>query len=290
LATLADKSRTGPRHAAPLPVERAHFADRVAACCVGRPMTSRPCGEDGRMLKLASARSERGELTLLRRSDGALELRVNGAFAMDSAETRSERLLATAALDAVLPRERSSDGASDGLTVLVGGLGLGFTVAELVDDPRVAAIVVAEIEPDLVRWHRSGVVPRPPGRGRESVRLLLDEPTVDICVCDVRECVAERPSQSVDLVLLDVDNGPGFLLYDANADLYRPAILSMCRRAIRTGGATAIWTARESADLHSAMLDVFDSVLRRDIPVTLNSRPTSYHLYVGTVAADRGAR
>jgi hypothetical protein len=50
------------------------------------------------MLTLATAVSERGELVLLRRADGALELRVNGAFAMDTAQTSSERLLATAAL------------------------------------------------------------------------------------------------------------------------------------------------------------------------------------------------
>ena len=239
------------------------------------------------MLTLANARSERGELSLLRRPDGVLELRVNGAFAMDSAETTSERLLATAALDAVLPRQPSSDDAPDGVTVLVGGLGLGFTVAELVDDPRATAIVVAEIEPDLVRWHRAGVVPRPPGRGGEGPRSLLDEPAVEVFVGDVRECVAERRPQSVDLVLLDVDNGPGYLLHDTNADLYRGGFLATCARAIRPGGVTVVWSASESSDLESAMRDVFDSFERRDIPVTLNRRRTAYHLYVGTVADGR---
>jgi spermidine synthase len=172
----------------------------------------------------------------------------------------------------------------------VGGLGLGYTLAALLDDPRVAEVVVVEIEPDLVRWHRSGVVPRPrlPDVARGS---LLDEPRVSVVVSDVRESVARRPPGSVDLVLLDVDNGPGFLLYGANADLYRPAFLRMCRRAVRAGGAAAVWSASESADLHASMAEAFDAAVRRDVAVTLDGRRTAYHVYLGTVDVDsRGSR
>ncbi|MPZ97680.1 MAG: hypothetical protein GEU96_22860, partial [Propionibacteriales bacterium] len=69
---------------------------------------------------VARAESERGEVVVRRRADGALELRVNGVFVMDTAQTSSERLLARAVL---------ADDGPDRL--LVGGLGIGFTVREL---------------------------------------------------------------------------------------------------------------------------------------------------------------
>ncbi len=111
---------------------------------------------------------ERGELVLRRREGGALELRVNGVFVMDDAETSSEELLASAALDAVLRPAR----------VLVGGLGLGYTVRALLADARVESVLVAEIEPAVVQWMRDGLVPS-----------VLDDARVRVEVGDVRDVV-----------------------------------------------------------------------------------------------------
>ncbi|MBA2444635.1 MAG: hypothetical protein H0V49_04815, partial [Nocardioidaceae bacterium] len=102
------------------------------------------------------ATSPRGELTLSRRDDGSLTLRVNGVFVMDTAETSTERLLARRTIDALASRRRADK--STGYRVLIGGLGLGFTSHELLLDSRVDCIVVAEIEPDLVQWHRQGLI------------------------------------------------------------------------------------------------------------------------------------
>ena len=92
-------------------------------------------------------------------NDGALELRVNGVFVMDDRETSSEELLASAALASVRRPDR----------VLVGGLGLGYTVRALLADARLGSVIVAEIEPDLVAWMRSGLVPS-----------VLDDPRVSV--------------------------------------------------------------------------------------------------------------
>ena len=143
-----------------------------------------------RVEDVARAVGERGELVLRRRGDGALELRVNGVFVMDDRETSSEELLASVALDAVLRPSR----------VLVGGLGLGYTVRALLADERVREVVVAEIEPDVVRWMRDGVVPS-----------VLDDPRVRVEVGDVRDVVMGQPAGSLDGILLDVDNGPDSL-------------------------------------------------------------------------------
>jgi spermidine synthase len=128
-------------------------------------------------MELARAQSERGELVLRRRQHGFLELRANGVFVMDTAETTSERALATEAL------ARHDDPA----VVLVGGLGLGFTLAEVLADLRVRRVVVAEIEPALVGWLRDGTVPHGPA--------LLADPRVEVVVGDVAETLAAAASR-----------------------------------------------------------------------------------------------
>ena len=109
--------------------------------------------ESVQSVEIARAESPRGEVVLRRRANGTgadvLELRVNGVFVMDTLETTSEIELAAQALELV---EEPS-------TVLVGGLGLGFTLQRVLADPRVERAVVVEIEETLVQWMRDGTVP-----------------------------------------------------------------------------------------------------------------------------------
>ena len=115
---------------------------------------------------VARAESGRGEVVLRRRAeDGALELRVNGVFVMDDRETSTERLLARTTVEALT----SSPGDTESWRVVVGGLGLGYTLAELLTDARVASVLVAEIEPHLVGWHRDGLVPSSPPVGEAAI-------------------------------------------------------------------------------------------------------------------------
>ncbi len=121
-------------------------------------------------VEVARTTSPRGELLLRRRYDGArevLELRANGVFVMDTAETSSEEALAREAVAVV---EHPGH-------VLVGGLGLGFTLATVLADPRVERCTVVEIEPALVGWLRDGSVPHGPA--------LLADPRVEVRVADV---------------------------------------------------------------------------------------------------------
>ncbi len=217
---------------------------------------------------VASSVSERGEVVLRRRRvDDALELRVNGVFVMDTRETSTERLLAKSTLDAVAPT------AGRGLSTLIGGLGLGFTLAEVLADGRVDRVTVGEIEPCLVAWHRDGVVTANLG--------VVTDPRVQVEVGDVRDVVARQPRGSIDVVLLDVDNGPGFLVYDDNAAVYRAEFLRICRDATRPRGITAIWSCAASAALARTMQAVFGRVDEVVVPVRLGRRQTTYHLFLG---------
>lgn len=221
------------------------------------------------MREVASATSPRGDVTLREREGGILELRVNGVFVMDTEETSSERALAQAALAAL-------GDVSSPLRVLVGGLGLGFTLAELQCDERVGDIVVAEIEPAVVAWHREGLIPG----GAD----LLSAAGTTVAVADVADVIAAHRA-AFDLILLDVDNGPGYLVHDRNAALYRDEFLRTSAGALATGGALCIWAANEADDLKSAMAAVFGTVEQLTYPVRLQGRDEHYLLYLSRLTS-----
>ncbi|MCD4525535.1 hypothetical protein [Nocardioides sp. cx-173] len=216
--------------------------------------------------ELARAESERGELVLRERrpADGpsVIELRANGAFVMDTLEVSTERALATAALALV----------EDPKAVVVGGLGLGFTMHEVLADSRVEVCAVVEIEEALVGWMRDGTIPHGPA-------LLADE-RVRLVVADVAVALAEARPASYDLILLDVDNGPGYLVHEGNAELYREPLLRAARQTLRPGGALAIWSASPSPELADALTGVFGQVQAQPLEVLLQGREEHYWVYV----------
>jgi len=238
---------------------------------VGSVLNTVPMDETGGVeyAELARAETERGELVLRsRRPESApevLELRANGVFVMDTAETTSERALASAALDLV----------DSPATVLVGGLGLGFTMREVLADPRVERCTVVEIEQALVDWMRDGTIPHGPA--------MLADQRLNVVVNDVAMAFAEADEVAYDLVLLDVDNGPGYLVHDANALLYRAPFLRDVRRVTRQ--ALVIWSAATSAELEEALAEVFDEVRALPYDVRLGERSETYWLYVARVAS-----
>ena len=222
-------------------------------------------------VEIARAESERGELVLReRREEGApssLELRANGVFVMDTVETSTERALATAALELV----------DEPRAVVVGGLGLGYTMHEVLADSRVEKCAVVEIEQALVDWMRDGTVPHGPS-------LLADERVV-VVVADVANALAEARPSTYDLVLLDVDNGPGYLVHDANASLYTEEFLTHARDALRPGGLLVIWSADAAPELEASMRGVFGAAEARPHDVLLQDREEHYWLYLARVAS-----
>lgn len=223
-------------------------------------------------VEIARAETARGELVLReRRADNAptsLELRANGVFVMDTLEVGSEQALAEVALAQVeQPR-----------AVVVAGLGLGFTMHAVLADQRVEKVAVVEIEQALVDWMRAGTIPHGPA-------LLADE-RVTVVVADIGEAMAEARPASYDLILLDVDNGPGYLVHDVNAALYEQPFLEAAARALRPGGALAIWSAAEAPVLGRTMDSVFGNVEATPYEVLLQDRDEQYWLYAARVTSD----
>ncbi|GAA4380665.1 hypothetical protein [Nocardioides caricicola] len=223
-------------------------------------------------VEIARAETERGELVLRERraehAPAVLELRANGVFVMDTLQTSTEQALAEAALAQV----------EEPRAVVVGGLGLGFTMHEVLRDSRVEKCAVVEIEQPLVDWMRDGTVPHGPA-------LLADE-RVHIVVADIAVALAEATPASYDLVLLDVDNGPGYLVHDANAALYRAPFLTTARAALRPGGVLVIWSADKAPELEQEMRTVFGEAHGYGHDVLLQDREEQYWLYAARVPSD----
>ncbi len=219
-------------------------------------------------VEIARSESERGELVLRERhpeTDGptVLELRANGIFVMDTAEHASEYALADVALGLVEQPRR----------VLVGGLGLGFTLDRVLGDRRVEHCDVVEIEPALVEWMRDGTIPH----GRQ----LLADDRARVVIADVATAVTEAGPASYDVVLLDVDNGPGHLVHQANEALYREPFLEAVRERLAPGGAVVVWSAAREPELETDLRTVFGAVEERCHDVRLQDRDDRYWLYVG---------
>jgi len=178
--------------------------------------------------ELDSAGIPGGEERLrLKRRGGEFSIMLGSNELMNSRLSGSEEALATLSSARLVGRP--------GPTVLIGGLGMGFTLraalAALGPDAR---LVVAELVPAVVAWAR--------GPMSELFAGSLDDPRVEIREADVADLIA-ADSGVYDAILLDVDNGPEGLSRRANDRLYTTGGLAAARAALRPAGVLAVWSA-----------------------------------------------
>ncbi|OIJ89259.1 spermidine synthase [Streptomyces sp. MUSC 14] len=201
---------------------------------------------------------------VLRRHGTLLQIIANGCFLMDTSDGRSERLLVDAAYDALDGRP--------GPALLIGGLGVGFSLAHAAADGRWGRITVVEREPAVVDWHRDGPL------GRLSAAALAD-PRTDVVQDDLVPYVRET-SDTFDALCLDIDNGPGWTVTEGNDSLYSPAGLASCARVLNPGGVLAVWSAAPSPEFEGSLRNAgFRQVRTEEVPVA-RGVPDAVHLAV----------
>ena len=177
-------------------------------------------------------------MKLIRRGDEYLIL-VNGAILMSNRMHGSEEALATFAFQRMRTLARPS--------VLIGGLGMGFTLRATLDLlPSDAAVVVAELVPAVVEWNRGPLGP--------VAKHPLKDKRVRVETGDVAVTLSSRLGQ-FDAVLLDVDNGPAALTDSNNAGLYDSRGIAAAHASLKKTGVLAIWAAKEDRKFKQRLRD-----------------------------------
>jgi spermidine synthase len=207
----------------------------------------------------------RGEVVLRRRLGAGTpveELIINGAFAMDSSEGSSEMLLGELALPSGRARR-----------VLVAGLGLGYTVAAI-SAKDVDVIDVVEIEQCLIAWADQGLT--------AILAAVSSDPRVRLHAADVRRVLAGLSDELAgpwDAIVLDVDNGPDFLIHEGNRALYAEAGLRAAYSRLTPAGTLAIWCQSAAPDLRAVLERIAPSACEHIVEVTRGERSFQYAIY-----------
>lgn len=185
-----------------------------------------------------------GEL-VLRQAGEHFEIIANGVFLMDTRNGESERLLVDATADRMRP----------GGSLLIGGLGVGFSLRAALDHPRIGPITVVERESAVIAWCR--------GPLRQVHGDALSDPRVR---CVHADLVARlRGPDRFDAICLDVDNGPEWTVSPGNAVLYRD--LDLLADALTPGGVLAVWSASASDAFAARLRTRFTGVTALRVPV-----------------------
>jgi len=180
-------------------------------------------------IKLDSAREPSGGELVLWSRGHEYAIRIDGQDLMGSGSYHSEEILAVRGCEG-LDRVRRA-------RVLVGGLGMGFTLraalGALADD---AEVDVAELVPAVVEWNRGPIA--------HLAGHPLEDPRVHVIQGDVGKILANARGD-YDAILLDVDNGPEALTSASNKGLYGPGGIARSARALRPGGVLAVWSVND---------------------------------------------
>jgi spermidine synthase len=212
------------------------------------------------LVDTASIPGEDAELGLYQHGTDYFIKIVGGQDLMNTRAHASEDALAVIACQSLQTKPRAR--------VLIGGLGMGFTLAAALKILAAdAEVVVAEIVPGVVEWNR-GVLGSFAGRPLDDARTQLH--TLDVTV------LLEKERRGFDAVVLDVDNGPDGLTRASNEWLYSKAGLAVLLRALRPGGTLAIWSAGPDRAFTKRLRAA--GFLVEEVPVRAHAGKGSRHL------------
>jgi len=207
-----------------------------------------------------------GETTLrLYQRGDEFSIRVNKAGElMNSRAHYSEEVLAQLACEKIAGRKNPQ--------LLVGGLGMGFTLAAvLARTTRDAQITVAELIPAVVRWNRDYM--------GALAGFPLSDARVRVLEADV--AVAMQEAKYFDAIMLDVDNGPSSFTCDANNALYSTAGLARAYAALKPGGVLTVWSACTNEAFTQRMIKTGFAVTQQRAGSHQSKRGNRHHIWIG---------
>lgn len=215
-------------------------------------------------LDSAAVAGGREELRLMRRGD-EFAIVLGGNTLMSSRMSGSEEALASLALEKLKGRKN--------LKLLIGGLGMGFTLrAALSGIAEDARVTVAELVPAVFAWAQ--------GPMGAVFAGCLEDPRVDVQVSDVAVLMAKSKG-TYDAILLDVDNGPDGLTKSANDGLYSHKGLHAAKAALKRGGVLTVWSSGPDAQFTQRMQQAGFKVEVEQVRARRNGKGPRHVIWVG---------
>ena len=194
-------------------------------------------------VKLAEARMPDGPLFSLHKHDGNFYLKNDALDLMSTALTCSEQFLADKGCAALLEGKGSRPAHP---RILIGGLGMGFTLKRALDlIGRPATVEVAEFMPEIVEWNRTFLV--------EHNGPLLEDERTKIYQGDMFDCLNGGAKSIYDAILIDIDDAPDFVVTKANTRLYTQGFLTTIRQALKPRGCVAYWLAEPTPSFEKSL-------------------------------------
>ncbi len=215
------------------------------------------------LLDVAPTPDGTGEMTLHRRGQ-EYSIRIDRKELMNSRQHGSEEAMARLARDAVR---------ADRSRVLIGGLGMGFTLAAAnACFPETARIEVAELVDAVIRWNR--------GPLGELAGHPLADPRVQVRQGDIRDLLDAE--SAYDAILLDVDNGPQGLTQESNRWLYGRKGLARLARSLATGGVLSVWSASPDRPFTQRLAATGFRAQTHDVRARDNGKGPRHTIWVAT--------
>lgn len=183
------------------------------------------------------------------------EVTLNHEFLMSSYLTESERQLASKGVERVCRQQTSKEG----LRVLVGGLGLGYTAAEVLASSLVASVEVVEFLPEVIGWLNDGLIPL--------ADQLNQEQRLQISHGDIYARTTAEPGYLYDLIAIDVDHSPQDVLGDQSHGFYTETGLQKVSSHLKPGGVLGLWSYADDSPLLANMKKVFSDVEVEEVTV-----------------------
>jgi spermidine synthase len=216
---------------------------------------------------LAETKTPNGARMTLVEHDGSYCIRVNGQQLMHSAVATSEVQLGA------LGCERHAK-AKAGLRVLIGGLGLGFTLRSVLATVGPKAVIeVAELFPEIVAWNRTHLA-KLNGDALKDKRVTVFE-------SDVQTLIRRAQRTPYDVIMLDIDNGTTAMVMTKNHELYSEAGIERIAAAVKPEGRVTIWSACPDAVLEKRMKRAGLVVTPTPAKLYPTAKRAAYMLYVG---------
>jgi spermidine synthase len=218
------------------------------------------------IVKLAKTRTPDGGKMILYQHDQDFSIMINGEDLMHSRRHESELALARLGCAHLIKRKIPR--------ILIGGLGMGYTLRQTLDmlSPH-AHVVVGELLPAVVKWNREflGTLNGDP----------LKDKRVDLKTGNIVEMISGFRNR-FDAILLDIDNGPDAMTDTGNCRLYRHEGIEFCRRALRKQGSLAIWSAKPSKPFEHRLVNGGFHVRRFRVPAYKGKNPPSHFVWVAS--------